>query len=127
MADRIDRRASRRAHKKPKRMPRAPRRRPLAVAVLVRRDDSGQTWTLAAVEREIAAILAELAPGWHPTSIARTTRFHDDLGFDVWGVLRVVKPVRDRLHETLSDAVVRGLRKVGDLVDYVWAKMEDVR
>jgi acyl carrier protein len=90
-----------------------------------RRDDTGHEWTLAEVEREIASILSKLAPGWDPAAIRRSTRIHEDLGFDTWGILRVVRPVRDRLHETLSDALVRELRKVGDLVDYVWAKMED--
>jgi hypothetical protein len=80
----------------------------------------------AAVEREIALILAKLAPGWDPDDIVPALRLDQDLGFDEWGVLRVVKPVRHRLHEQLSDAVVRDLADVGDLVDYVWSKMEDV-
>jgi hypothetical protein len=126
MPDKNTRRATPRARPQPQRRPHASRRRPAAAAV-VRRDDSGQTWTLRDVEREIAAILARLAPGWTAAAISRTTRLHDDLGFDAWGVLRVVKPVRNRLHETLSDTIVRDLRKVGELVDYVWAKMEDVR
>jgi acyl carrier protein len=125
MAKRALRNKARSARKTSRRPHLAPPR-PRPVAADVRRDDSGQLWTLRNVEREIGAILALLAPGWTAAAIVRTTRLEDDLGFDSWGVLRVVKPVRMRLHETLSDSVVRDLKKVGDLVDYVWAKMEDV-
>ena len=91
-----------------------------------RRDDAGQVWTLAQVEVEIAGIVAQLTPGVDPGAIQRASRFRDDLGWDDWSLLRVVKPVWRRLHETLSDYVVKELRRVGELMDYVWSKMEDV-
>jgi acyl carrier protein len=84
------------------------------------------TWNLVQVETEIVAIVAELSPGWRPDQIGLATRFDDDLGWDEWYILSVVKKVRKRLHETLSDPVVKNLKVVGDLVKYVWSKMEEV-
>jgi acyl carrier protein len=99
---------------------------PSAAPPAPRRDDSGVIWTLQQVETEIIAIVAKLTPGADPASISRSTRFGNDLGWDDWYKLRVVKPVRARLHETLADAVVKDIKKVGDLIDYVWSRMEDV-
>lgn len=92
---------------------------------MTRKDDSGTLWTREQVLAEVVAIVAALSPGVEAKTIVRKTRFAGDLGWDEWYVLRVIKPVRRRLHETLSDPVVKGLRMVGDLADYVWSKMED--
>jgi hypothetical protein len=92
---------------------------------MTRKDDRGHRWTDQGVERTIIRIVRRLSPGFGRRKITRKTRLHTDLGWDDWYVLRVVKPVRATLHESLEDRVVLGLRTVGDLVSYVWNKMED--
>lgn len=90
-----------------------------------RRDDAGRLWTRAQVNAEVRAIVAEIA-ALPLASIRLTTRFHDDLDWDAWFVLAVVKPIRKRLHEDLADTVLLQLATVGDVADYVWARMEVV-
>jgi len=90
-----------------------------------RRDDAGREWSRADVEREVRVIVAQLSR-LETDTVRTTTRFEDDLSWDNWFVLSVVKPIRARLHETLSDFVVLQLETVGDLVDYVWSRMEVV-
>lgn len=92
---------------------------------MTRKDDRGHRWTDQGVERAVIRIVRRLSPGFGRRKITRKTRLHTDLGWDDWYVLRVVKPVRATLHETLEDRVVLALRTVGDLVSYVWNKMED--
>ena len=91
-----------------------------------RRDESGKTWTQARMEGEIATLVARLTPGCSAVDLSRATRFRDHLGWDEWSLLRLVKPVLRQFHETLSDFLVKDLKTVGDLMDYVWSKMEDV-
>lgn len=90
-----------------------------------RKDDSGQAWEDTEVEAAIIRIVAKLSPGFPAKDIRRGTKF-GDLGWDQWYRLRVVKPIRNTLHEKLEDNVVLGLDTVGDLIDYVWSRMEDV-
>ena len=92
---------------------------------MTRKDDRGHRWTDQGVERALIRIVRGLSPGFGRKKITRKTRLHTDLGWDDWYVLRVAKPVRATLHETLEDRVVLALRTVGDLVSYVWNKMED--
>jgi len=92
---------------------------------MTRKDDRGHRWTDQGVERAVIRIVRRLSPGFGRRKITRKMRLHTDLGWDDWYVLRVVKPVRATLHETLEDRVVLTLRTVGDLVSYVWNKMED--
>ena len=92
---------------------------------MTRKDDRGHRWTDQGVERALIRIVRGLSPGFGRRKITRRTRLHTDLGWDDWYVLRVVKPVRTTLHETLEDRVVLALKTVGDLVNYVWNKMED--
>jgi hypothetical protein len=92
---------------------------------MTRKDDRGHRWTDQGVERALIRIVRGLSPGFGRKKITRKTRLHTDLGWDDWYVLRVVKPVRATLHETLEDRVVLALKTVGDLVNYVWNKMED--
>lgn len=90
-----------------------------------RRDDAGQLWARAQVDAEVRAIVAELAH-LRAEDVLLSTRFHDDLDWDGWFVLAVAKPIRKRLHEDLSDPVLLRLETVGDIADYVWARMEVV-
>ena len=90
-----------------------------------RRDDSGQVWSREDVEREVRVIVAQLSR-LDTDAVRTTTRFGDDLSWDDWFVLSVVKPIRARLHETLSDFILLQLETVGDLVNYVWSRMEVV-
>lgn len=91
-----------------------------------RRDEKGHRWTAAGVEREVIAIVAELS-GEKPKDIKRSVRFEQDLGWDAYYRLRVVKPVRARLHEQLEhDMLASKVRTVGNLIDYVWSLMEGV-
>lgn len=88
-----------------------------------RRDDCGRDWTRGEVEREVRDIvgtLAQLPAG----TVTLATRFSEDLDWDSWFALAVVKPIARRLHEELADFVVLQLETVGDLVNYVWARME---
>ncbi len=89
-----------------------------------RTDDLGHRWTAGGVERAVIRIVRRLSPGFARRPIRRKTRLHQDLGWDEWYVLRVAKPIRAQLHETLEDRVVLRLRTVGDLVDRVWNAME---
>ncbi len=91
-----------------------------------RKDDRGHSWTDRGVERAVIRIVRRLSPGFARKRITRKTRLHDDLGWDEWYALRVVKPIHATLHERLEDRVVLTLRLVGDLVGYVWNKMEEV-
>ena len=93
---------------------------------MTRKDDGGHRWTDQGVERTLIRIVRGLSPGFGRRKITRKTRLHTDLGWDDWYALRVAKPVSATLHETLEDRVVLALRTVGDLVSYVWNKMEDV-
>ena len=88
-----------------------------------RRDDEGVLWTRAQVAAAVRTIVAELARV-PPARVLLATRFHDDLDWDEWFVLAVSKPIERRLHEQLSDGVLLQLSTVGDLVNYVWARME---
>jgi hypothetical protein len=90
-----------------------------------RKDDRGHLWTDHGVERAVIRIVRRLSPGFARKRITRKTRLHDDLGWDEWYALRVVKPIRTILHERLEDRVVLGLTTVGDLVACVWNRMED--
>jgi hypothetical protein len=76
------------------------------------------------VERAVIRIVRRLSPGFARKKITRKTRLHDDLGWDEWYPLRVVKPIRRTLHETLEDRAVLALRTVGELVARVWDAME---
>lgn len=90
-------------------------------------DDSGKVWDEEGVEAAIKSIVARLTPKTKPGALTRTTRLEADLGWDKWYKLKVVKPVRKRLHETLEDNVVLyEVKTVGDLVKYVWSRMDDV-
>ena len=91
---------------------------------LRRVDDAGHEWEEAEVEATIKDIVAALTPGGTSGALKRATRFQADLGWDKWYKLKVVKPVRRRLHETLEDNVVLyEVKTVGDLVKYVWSRM----
>lgn len=90
-----------------------------------RKDDRGHTWTDRGVERAVIRIVRCLSPGFARKRITKKTRLHNDLGWDEWYALRVIKPIRTTLHEKLEDRVVLALKSVGDLVGYVWNKMED--
>ena len=92
---------------------------------MTRKDDRGHRWTGQGVERAVIRIVRRLSPGWARRKITRQTRLHADLGWDDWYVLRVVRPIRRTLHETLEDRVVLALKSVGDLTRTVWNRMED--
>lgn len=89
-----------------------------------RKDDRGHSWTDRGVERAVIRIVRRLSPGFARKPISRKTRLHQDLGWDAWYVLRVVKPIRATLHERLEDRAVLALRTVGDLAGCVWNQME---
>ena len=94
---------------------------------MTRVDDAGKEWDEARVEAAIKRIVARLTPGKIPGGIKRTTKLEADLGWDKWYKLKVVKPVRTQLHETLEDNVVLyEVKTVGDLMDYVWSRMDEV-
>jgi len=76
------------------------------------------------VERAVIRIVRRLSPGFARTPITRKTRLHTDLGWDEWYPLRVVKPVRQTLHESIDDRTALALKTVGDLVACVWDAME---
>jgi len=91
-------------------------------------DDAGQEWVEAEVEAAIKEIVSALTPKGTPGALKRATRLQADLGWDKWYKLKVVKPVKRRLHETLEDNVVLyEVKTVGDLVKYVWSRMDDPR
>lgn len=90
-----------------------------------RRDDEGKEWTEKEVTAEVIAIVRELSPGVGHASITAKTTFAK-LGWDSWYRLRLLKPVRKRLHERLPAQVVMDkVKNVGSLRDMVWALMED--
>ena len=91
---------------------------------MTRKDDRGHRWTDQGVQRAVIRIVRRLSPGFGRRKITRNTRLHTDLGWDDWYVLRVVRPIRATLHETLEDRVVLALKTGGDLVSYVWNGME---
>jgi hypothetical protein len=78
------------------------------------------------VERAVIKVVRRLSPGFARKRITKQTRLHTDLGWDEWYVLRIVKPIRAMLHETLDDRTVLTLKTVGDLVRCVWDGMESV-
>jgi hypothetical protein len=88
-----------------------------------RKDDLGHLWTDRGVERAVIRIVRRLSPGFARKRITKKTRLHQDLGWDEYYPLRVVKPIRTTLHRELEDRVVLGLRTVGDLVACVWNGM----
>jgi acyl carrier protein len=89
-----------------------------------RKDDEGKEWTEDEVTAEVIAIVRELSPGAEGAMTAKTT--FAKLGWDSWYRLRLLKPVRKRLHERLPAQIVMDkVRSVGDLRDMVWALMED--
>ena len=90
-----------------------------------RKDDLGHFWTDRGVERAVIRIVRHLSPGFARKRITKKTRLHQDLGWDEWYVLRVVKPIRTTLHVQLEDRVVLELKTVGDLVGRVWGSMEE--
>jgi hypothetical protein len=96
-----------------------------ASAAKRRKDDLGHTWTDRGVERAVIRIVRHLSPGFARRRITKKTRLHQDLGWDEYYVLGVVKPIRTTLHEQLEDRVVLDLRTVGDLVGCVWGSMEE--
>ena len=89
-----------------------------------RRDDRGHSWTNRGVERAVIRIVRRLSPGFARRPISRKTRLHQDLGWDEYYPLRVVRPVRTTLHVQLEDRLVLKLKTVGDLVSCVWNAME---
>jgi len=89
-----------------------------------RKDGRGHSWTDGGVERAVIRIVRRLSPGFARKRITRKTRLHQDLGWDDYYPLRVVKPIRAKLHEALEDRAVLDLRTVGNLVACVWNAME---
>jgi len=89
-----------------------------------RRDERGHSWTNRGVERAVIRIVRRLSPGFARRPISRKTRLHQDLGWDEYYPLRVVRPIRATLHVSLDDHLVLRLRTVGDLVACVWNAME---
>ena len=89
-----------------------------------RKDDLGHAWTDRGVERAVIRIVRRLSPGFARRRITRKTRLHQDLGWDDWYVLRVVKPIRTTIHVRLEDRAVLTLRTVGDLAGSVWNAMK---
>lgn len=90
-----------------------------------RKDDEGKEWTEDEVTAEVIAIVRDLSPGFGHASITARTTFAK-LGWDSWYRLRLLKPVRKRLHERLPAQVVMDrVKNVGSLRDMVWALMED--
>ncbi len=88
-----------------------------------RKDDLGHRWTEGGVERAVIRIVRRLSPGWARRRITRRTRLHTELGWDEWYVLRVARPVRAALHETLDDRLLLNAKTVGEIVVMVWARM----
>ena len=88
-----------------------------------RKDDLGHRWTEGGVERAVIRIVRRLSPGWARRRITRRTRLHTELGWDEWYVLRVARPVRAALHETLDDRLLLNARTVGEIVAMVWTRM----
>lgn len=88
-----------------------------------RLDDSGKSWTRPEVEhkvREIVSAASHVPFG----DILLSTRFQEDLDWDDWFILSLLKPIKRHLHEDLGDFIMLQLETVGDLVSYVWARME---
>ena len=88
-----------------------------------RLDDTGKQWTRPEVEhavREIVGAAAHVPLG----DILLSTRFSEDLDWDDWFILSLLKPIKRNLHEDLGDFIMLQLETVGDLVSYVWARME---
>ena len=72
-------------------------------------------------------LVRDVDPGIGKRKLTRSTSFSGDLGWDDWFKLGVLRPVRDRLHESLSATVVLDrVHTVGDLIAYVWASMGPV-
>jgi len=93
---------------------------------MTRVDDAGKNWEEARVEAAVKRIVASLTPGAKPGALKRATRLEADLGWDKWYKLKVIKPIRKRLHEALEDNVVLyEVKTVGDLVKYVWSRMDE--
>jgi len=93
----------------------------------VRRDDAGNQWTVAQLMGEIAAIVCDLDDNLTPADVVRSASFADDFGWDDPFKARLRKPVRSRLHETITlSQITEKLDTVGDLADLVWSKMDPV-
>lgn len=88
-----------------------------------RLDDNGKTWTRTEVEHAVRDIVGTAA---HVPvrDILLSTRFQEDLDWDDWFILSLLKPIKRQLHEDLGDFIMLQLETVGDLVSYVWARME---
>ena len=105
---------------------RAPGRRPRTPGGRKRRrGPDGKIWSLSQVELESIDIVARLTPGVDRNAISSATRFGRDLGWDEWYLLRLRAPLRERFHVNLSAVRVKDLEQVGDLVEALWAEMED--
>jgi acyl carrier protein len=92
-----------------------------------RRDEQGKVWSKAEVQREVFAIVAAKA-GVPADTVYADTRFGEGgLGWDAWYRLSVIRPVQQRLHETLAHAIVKNeLETVGQLITYIWSLMEEI-
>lgn len=90
---------------------------------LPRLDDHGKQWTRHEVEHELRSIVGAAA---HVPlgDVLLSTRFQEDLDWDEWFILSLLKPIKRRLHEDLADFILLQLETVGDLVTYVWSRME---
>ena len=90
---------------------------------LPRLDDRGKEWTRQQVEHEVRSIVGTAA---HVPlgDVMLSTRFQEDLDWDEWFILSLLKPIKRRLHEDLADFILLQLETVGDLLSYVWARME---
>lgn len=88
-----------------------------------RLDDRGKSWTRHEVEHELRSIVGAAA---HVPlgDVLLSTRFQEDLDWDEWFILSLLKPIKRRLHEELSDFIMLQLETAGDLVTYVWSRME---
>jgi len=91
-----------------------------------RRDEVRGLWTSEQVQQAIFRLVADLDAN-AAKGLKRSTRFSTDLGWDDWFKLSLIKPVKSRLHESIHEQVLLDrVKTVGDLIDYVWSKMEIV-
>jgi acyl carrier protein len=98
-----------------------------AAAPEERRDGAGEVWTAAQLMSQIAAIVCDLDDNLTPADVIRSATFAGDLGWDDPFMLRLRKPVEQRLHERVSAfQISERVKTVGDLADLVWSKMEPV-
>jgi acyl carrier protein len=93
-------------------------------AALARRDDAGDTWTLAQVLHQVVAVVCALDDNLSPSEVTHSSSFAKDFGWDEPFRMRLRKPVALQLHEKISAfEIEEQVRTVGDLVDLVWSKM----